>query len=82
VERNRIQVLPTSLADMPDLRALTVSRNPLVFPPPEICDYDATLDTMEIWLAQLKEYMRTKGTAYDGNESGLITRLSPCDDTH
>jgi hypothetical protein len=59
---------------MPELRALTVARNPLVFPPPEICNYDPNLDDMEIWLGQLKEYMRNKGTNYDGNESGLVTR--------
>jgi hypothetical protein len=59
---------------MPELRALTVARNPLVFPPPEICNYDPNLDEMEIWLGQLKEYMRTKGNNYDGNESGLVTR--------
>lgn len=75
IERNRIEVLPTSIADMPELCALTITRNPLVFPPPEICDYDPKLDEMETWLAQLKEYMRTKEAAYDGNESGLITRL-------
>jgi hypothetical protein len=74
IERNRIQVLPTTIADMPELRALTVARNPLVFPPPEICNYDPNLDEMEIWLGQLKEYMRTKGNNYDGNESGLVTR--------
>ena len=60
---------------MPELRALTVARNPLVFPPPEICDYDPNLDEMETWLSQLKEYMRNKATAYDGNDSGLITRF-------
>ena len=62
---------------MTELRALTVAKNPLVFPPPEICNFDPTLDSMEIWLAQLKEYMRTKGTTYDGNESGLVTRSIP-----
>ena len=67
--------MPTSIADMPELRALTVARNPLVFPPPEICDYDPNLDEMETWLSQLKEYMRTKAAAYDGNESGLVTRF-------
>jgi hypothetical protein len=60
---------------MPELRALTIARNPLVFPPPEICDYDPNLDEMETWLGQLKEYMRTKATAFDGNESGLATRF-------
>jgi hypothetical protein len=74
IERNRIQVLPTTISDMPELRALTVARNPLVFPPPEICNYDPNLDEMEIWLGQLKEYMRSKGSNYDGNESGLVTR--------
>jgi hypothetical protein len=77
IERNRIQVLPTTLADMTELRALTVAKNPLVFPPPEICNFDPELDSMEIWLAQLKEYMRSKGTTYDGNESGLVTRYRP-----
>ena len=65
---------------MSDLRALTVARNPLVFPPPEICNYDPSLDEMETWLSQLKEYMRSKAVAYDGNESGPVTRyfiLSP-----
>jgi len=70
-------VLPTSIADMPELRALTVARNPLVFPPPEICNYDPNLDDMEIWVGQLKEYMRNKATTYDGNESGLLTRYLP-----
>ena len=60
---------------MSELRALTIAKNPLVFPPQEICSYDPALDNMEIWLAQLKEFMRTKGATYDGNESGLITRL-------
>jgi hypothetical protein len=59
---------------MPDLRALTTARNPIVFPPPEICNYDPNLDEMETWLSQLKEYMRTTTTAYDGNESGIVTR--------
>jgi hypothetical protein len=59
---------------MPELRALTTARNPIVFPPPEICNYDPNLDEMETWLSQLKEYMRTTATAYDGNESGLGTR--------
>ena len=76
IERNRIQVLPTTLVDMTELRALTVAKNPLVFPPPEICNFDPDLDSMEIWLAQLKEYMRTKGTTYDGNDSGLVTRFT------
>jgi hypothetical protein len=70
-------VLPTSIADMPELRALTVARNPLVFPPPEICNYDPNLDDMELWVGQLKEYMRSKATTYDGNESGLLTRYDP-----
>lgn len=78
IERNRVQVLPTTIADMPELRALTVSRNPLVFPPPEICNYDHKLDEMEVWLGQLKEYMRSKGNNYDGNESGLVTRYIQC----
>lgn len=59
---------------MPELRALTTARNPIVFPP-EICNYDPNLDEMETWLSQLKEYMRTTtATAYDGNDSGLVTR--------
>jgi hypothetical protein len=62
---------------MPELRALTVARNPLAFPPPEICDYDPNLDEMEIWLDQLKEYMRNKASTYDGNESGVATRFIP-----
>jgi hypothetical protein len=74
IERNRIQVLPPCLADMPELRALTVLRNPLVFPPPEISNYDPNLDDMEIWLSQLKEYMRNKANANDGNDSGIVTR--------
>ena len=60
---------------MSDLRALTVARNPLVFPPPEICNYDPSLDEMETWLSQLKEYMRSKAATYDGNESGPVTRF-------
>ena len=75
IERNQIKVLPISLGDMPELQRFTIARNPIKFPPPEVCDYDPNRQEMHTWLSQIKEYMRNKANPYDGYESGLVTRL-------
>jgi hypothetical protein len=57
MSKNKINILPTYIADMKDLRILKVDNNPISFPPKEVWDVSEEADR-DAWLESVKQFLR------------------------
>lgn len=69
ISKNRIEVLPSYIGHMSELRILKIDHNPVVFPPAEITSYEGGEDDMDIWLMNIKSFLRTHGQTHAAQAS-------------
>lgn len=59
MSKNRLQVLPTYIGDMHDLKILKIDHNPIVFPPKDVLDSAGDgEDFRDMRLEQIKKFLR------------------------
>ena len=71
MSKNKINVIPTYIGDMSDLKVLTLDHNPITFPPKEIWDTEET--NKETWLDGVKKFLRQhaeRANSVQESESG------------
>lgn len=76
ISKNRIEVLPSYIGHMSELRILKIDHNPVVFPPAEVTSYEGGEDGMDVWLLNMKSFLRTHGPSSadrNANDSDIQT---------
>jgi hypothetical protein len=71
MSKNKINILPTYIGDMNDLKILKLDHNPITFPPKDIWDSDEK--DKDVWLDGVKKFLRQhaeRSNSTQDSESG------------
>lgn len=72
MSKNKINSLPTYIADMSDLKILKVDHNPIAFPPKDVWETNEDTDR-DTWLEGVKHFLRLhaeRASSTQESESG------------